>query len=187
GIGGGTLRDLLLGRSVWWTKDPTELVLCMTASLATYFLVTSDAGRRRGLIWADALGLAAFSVVGCHVALHFGSPFVIAVFMGTITATGGGVIRDVLTNTRPMILSGQPYATVALLGSLGYAGMRSWGLPEFSAEAIALAAAFSLRALAIIYDVRMGPPDEFLRWGDGQSDADPQDATPQEKKNARID
>lgn len=115
GIGGGTIRDLLLGRTVWWTQEPAELILCVAAALLTFFWITSDITRRKGIIWSDALGLAAFGVVGCHVALEFGAPFVVAVFMGMVTATGGGVIRDVLTNTQPMILCGELYATAALL------------------------------------------------------------------------
>jgi len=172
GIGGGTLRDLLLGRTVWWTQDPLELILCVAASLATFFFITSDITRRKGLIWADALGLAAFGVVGSHVALEFGAPFVVAVFMGMVTATGGGVIRDVLTNTQPMILSGQLYATAALLGSLSYASLRYLGVPEIAAEPVAFLAAFSLRASAIIFNIRMGPPGEFIRFGKTDDDTD---------------
>ncbi len=172
GIGGGTTRDLLLGRTVWWTQDPAELVLCVTVSLLTFFLITSDINRRKGMIWADALGLAAFGVVGCHVALEFGVPFVVAVFMGMVTATGGGVIRDVLTNTQPMILSGQLYATAALLGSLSYASLRYLGVPEIAAEPVAFLAAFSLRASAIIFNIRMGPPGEFIRFGKTDDDTD---------------
>jgi uncharacterized membrane protein YeiH len=172
GIGGGTLRDLLLGRTVWWTQDPLELILCVAASLATFFFITSDITRRKGMIWADALGLAAFGVVGSHIALEFGAPFVVAVFMGMVTATGGGFIRDVLTNTQPMILSGQLYATAALLGSLSYASLRYLGVPEIAAEPVAFLAAFSLRASAIIFDIRMGPPGEFLRFGKTDDDSD---------------
>jgi len=172
GIGGGTTRDLLLGRTVWWTQDPAELVLCVTVSLLTFFFITSDINRRKGMIWADALGLAAFGVVGCHVALEFGVPFVVAVFMGMVTATGGGVIRDTLTNTQPMILSGQLYATAALLGSLSYASLRYLGVPEIFAEAVAFLAAFSLRASAIIFNIRMGPPGEFVRFGKPDNDSE---------------
>ena len=163
GIGGGTTRDLLLGRTVWWTQDPLELILCVAASLVTFFFIRSDITRRKGMIWSDALGLSVFGVVGCYVALQFGAPFVIAVFMGVVTATGGGVIRDVLTQNRPMIMRGQLYATAALLGSLSYAGMRYLGVHEIAAEVVAFLAAFSLRASAIIFDIRMGPPGEFIR------------------------
>ncbi len=171
GIGGGTTRDLLLGRTVWWTQDPLELILCVTASLVTFFWITSDITRRKGMIWSDALGLAAFGVVGCHIALAFGAPFVIAVFMGMVTATGGGLIRDVLTNTQPMILCGELYATAALVGSLSYAGLSYLSLPEGIAELLAFSAAFSLRASAIIFNIRMGPPGEFIRFGKTDNDS----------------
>ena len=165
GIGGGTIRDLLLGRTVWWTQDPFELILCVIAALVIFFLIRSDITQRKGMIWSDALGLSVFGVVGCYVALQFGAPFVIAVFMGVVTATGGGVIRDVLTQNTPMIMRGQLYATAALLGSLSYAGMRYLGVHEIAAEVVAFLAAFSLRASAIIFDIRMGPPGEFIRIG----------------------
>ena len=168
GIGGGTLRDLLLGRVVWWTQAPFELLLCAGAALATYFLmpgVTDDEARRRGIVWADALGLAAFGVVGCHVALQHGSPFIIAVFMGMVTATGGGVIRDVIANRQPMIVRGELYATAALAGSLAYALLLETGLNPAAAQLLAFGLAFALRAAAIVFGIRMGPPGQFIRIG----------------------
>ena len=165
GIGGGTTRDLLLGRTVWWTQEPFELLLCAGAALVTYFFIKTDISTRKWMIWADAIGLACFAVVGCHVAMAFGVPFVIAVFLGMVTATGGGVIRDTLTQTQPMILCGEVYATAALLGSLGYGILSQTALPAGLAELLSVLAAFSLRALAIIFNIRMGPPGEFLRIG----------------------
>ena len=165
GIGGGTTRDLLLGRTVWWTQNPLELLLCVVAALVTYFFIKSDITRRKGMIWSDTLGLACFGVVGCHVALSVGVPFVIAVFMGMVTATGGGVIRDVLTQTQPMILCGELYATAALVGALSYAGLSRLAMPEGVAELLAFLSAFSLRAAAIIFNIRMGPPGELIRIG----------------------
>ncbi|MHC5062369.1 MAG: trimeric intracellular cation channel family protein [Planctomycetota bacterium] len=169
GIGGGTLRDLLLDRTVWWTMHPEELWLCLAASLATFFVVPGDTARRSLMKWSDALGLGAFCVVGCHIALALNVPLVVAVFMGMLTATGGGVIRDVLTNTRPMILGGELYASAALLGALTYglvAGVE--GATEAIAESAGFGVAFGLRALAIIYGIRLGPPGEFLRIGKGE-------------------
>ena len=165
GIGGGTTRDLLLGRTVWWTQDPTELILCGVASLVTFFFIKRDITRRKGMIWSDTLGLSVFAVVGCHIALQFEAPLIIALFMGMVTATGGGLIRDVITNTQPMILCGQPYATAALLGAASYAGLLYLGVAEITAEVVACLAAFSLRAAAIVFDIRMGPPGEFVRLG----------------------
>jgi uncharacterized membrane protein YeiH len=175
GIGGGTTRDLLMGRTVWWTQEPLELILCITASLVTFFfisdkLITSDITRRKGMIWADTLGLSVFGPVGCYIALQFGAPFFIAVCMGMVTSTGGGLIRDIITNTQPMIMSGQIYATAALLGSLSYASMRYFGVHEIVCEVVACLAAFSLRASAIIFNIRMGPPGEFIRIGNKQEE-----------------
>lgn len=183
GIGGGTTRDLLLGRTVWWTQNPLELVLCASAALLTYlfFSAASALWRRKGVLWADAVGLSVFGVVGCHVALEFGAPFGIAVFMGMVTATGGGVIRDVITNEQPMILRGQVYATAALLGSLAYATLLRLDVGEIPAEAIAVLLAFLLRAAAIVFDIRMGPPNEFVTIGSAHANrakvrTDPSDA-----------
>jgi uncharacterized membrane protein YeiH len=75
------------------------------------------------------------------------------------------VIRDVLTNTRPMILCGELYATAALVGSLSCAGLSRFSLPAGVAELAAFLAAFSLRAAAIVFNIRMGPPGEFIRVG----------------------
>ena len=165
GIGGGTIRDLLLGRTVWWTHDPFELSLCVLVSLLTFFFVKTDISHRKWMVWSDAIGLACFAVVGCHVALSFGAAFPVAVFLGMITATGGGVIRDMMTQTQPMILCGEVYATAALVGSLGYALLAMLPLPGGVAEFLAFMAALSLRAAAIRFDIRMGPPNDFIRIG----------------------
>ena len=92
--------------------------------------------------------------------------------MGMVTATGGGLIRDVITNTTPMIMSGQLYATAALLGSLCYASLRHIGVPEIPSELVACLAAFSLRAAAIVFDIRMGPPGDFIRIGKADDNRD---------------
>ncbi|HKJ29625.1 MAG: trimeric intracellular cation channel family protein [Desulfuromonadales bacterium] len=166
GIGGGTTRDLLLGRTVWWTQNPEELILCFVAALITFFFVRETADQSRWMIWSDALGLASFGLVGCHVALEFGAPFLIAVFMGMVTATGGGVIRDTITNQRPMIMCGQLYATAALTGALVYGVLVHYlGAHEIVAEVAGFGTAFALRAAAIIFDIRMGPPGEFIKIG----------------------
>lgn len=165
GIGGGTVRDLLLGRTVFWTADPTELMLCVAVSVITFFFITGEVLRKRGMIWGDAMGLAAFGVVGCHVALEFGVSWPVALFMGMLTATGGGVIRDTITNTQPMILCGQLYATAALVGAGVYAALYKAALPEGMAELVAFVVALALRAAAIHYDIRMGPPGSFVTVG----------------------
>ncbi|MDJ0809825.1 MAG: trimeric intracellular cation channel family protein [Desulfobacterales bacterium] len=170
GIGGGTIRDLLLDRTVWWTRNPTELILCMTAALITFFFIRKDLSGNRGLIWSDAMGLSAFAVVGSHIAMDKGVPLVVAVFMGALTATGGGVVRDVLTQTRPMITCGELYATAALAGASTYVLLNHFSLVPGFAALIAFLVAFSLRAAAVVFNIRMGPPGEFIRIGKDSGD-----------------
>jgi uncharacterized membrane protein YeiH len=172
GIGGGTVRDLLLGRTVWWTQQPLELILCVVVSLITFFVVPESVARRKWMTWSDALGLAAFAVIGCHVALSVNAPIVVAIFMGMLTATGGGVIRDMLTNEKPMITSGQLYATVALAGAGCYALLHSVETNQTLAAAVAFLLCFLLRAAAIHFNIRMGPPGEFIRIGAIESQVD---------------
>ena len=169
GIGGGTLRDVLLGRTVWWTQQPTELILCVAVSLVTFSFVPNSITRQSWVNWCDAIGLAALSVVGCHIALSAGVPPVVGVFMGVLTATGGGVIRDVLTKTKPMITDGQLYATAALLGATCYAILVHTAVTELIAELLAFLSCLLLRAAAIVFNIRMGPPGEFLRIGPSQT------------------
>jgi uncharacterized membrane protein YeiH len=171
GIGGGTIRDLLLGRPVWWTRSPEELLLCVGACVVTFFFLPGSIARNRWLNWSDALGLASFAVVGTQIALSFGAPFIVAVFMGMVTATGGGVIRDILTNTQPMILCGQLYATAALAGAVVYGIVsKILSMPGPIAESAGFLTALGLRGASIILDIRIGPPGEFLRIGTDESD-----------------
>ncbi len=173
GIGGGTIRDLLLGRTVWWTQSPAELILCVVASVITFIFLPERIARDKWLPWLDALGLASFSVVGCHVALSLRAPFVVAVFMGTVTATGGGVIRDILTNTQPMILCGQLYATAALAGATLYAIFSRFfpGAGAY-AELAGFVTAFGIRGASLLFDIRTGPPGKFLSSGGKQKSAE---------------
>ncbi len=165
GIGGGTLRDLLLGRTVWWTQNPFELLLCVGASLLAYSLLRTPTRSHRSIVWLDALGLSSFAVVGAHVAMVHGVPPVVAMFMGMVTATGGGVIRDVLTGTKPMILSaGELYATAALGGACVYVVSVSVFDEGTLAQFLGIATVMVLRASSILFGFRLGPPDEFLSW-----------------------
>jgi uncharacterized membrane protein YeiH len=166
GIGGGTLRDVLLGRTVWWTSNPQELILCVIASLIAYFFIRNITKDHKSIVWLDAVGLGAFAVVGCHTALATGTSFVVAVFMGMLTATGGGEVRDVLTNTKPMILSaGQLYATAALGGATVYALTIDLRASAIVAQALGFLTVLLVRAASILYGVRTGPPGELLTWG----------------------
>jgi len=163
GIGGGTLRDLLLGRTVWWTNNPDELILCIVVSILAFFFIDLKKNNNRSIVWLDAIGLSSFAVIGCHIALIQGVPFVVAVFMGMITATGGGVIRDVLTKTKPMILSaGQLYATAALGGSFIYALIITLQGSGLLAQVLGFLTVLALRTASIVFGIRSGLTGHLL-------------------------
>lgn len=170
GIGGGTMRDLIIGRPVFWAQDPTEFILIICVAALTFFFINDEILRKRGMVWGDAMGLAAFGVLGCHIALSEGIGWPVAVLMGMVTAIGGGMTRDVITNTQPMILSGQLYATAALVAAGLYCVLESFSFPEGVAEAVAFFVALALRAAAIHFDIRTGPRDAFIRIGGRKSE-----------------
>ncbi|WP_319778728.1 trimeric intracellular cation channel family protein [Maridesulfovibrio sp.] len=165
GLGGGSLRDVLLDRPVWWTREPVELYLCIMATVFTYFCRLEIKDRYKATSWFDALGLSAFAVTGSTVALQAGVPWTIAVFMGVMTAVGGGVIRDVLTGNRPMILCGELYAVAALAGAFVNVGMMKLHVQPEVAMAAGFCSTLTLRGVAVVYDIRLGPPGEFVRVG----------------------
>jgi uncharacterized membrane protein YeiH len=149
GIGGGTLRDVLLDLRVFWIAQPIYVVVCLVAATATFFLAHHLASRTRGLIWLDAVGLIAFAVLGADKALDQGTGPFIAVVMGVISAAFGGIIRDVLGGESPMILRSDIYATAALLAAVAYVGAVSTGVPTPVAASGAFALGFALRSAAI--------------------------------------
>ena len=164
-IGGGSLRDVLLDRPVFWTEAPEQLVISIIAALVTYFVVPTSLARKKWIAWSDAAGLAAFAVQGSLVALEQGVNPVVVVVMGMLTATGGGVVRDLLCGDRPMILSGQLYASTALAGSVVLVVLVETGASNGLAAAIGFLIVLLTRGAALIFNIRMGPPGEFLKIG----------------------
>ena len=149
GIGGGTLRDLLLGNDVFWITQPNYVGLCVALALMVYFVAPRIEYRYRVLLWADAAGLSLFCVLGARVAVEAGYGGTIAIVMGLLSATFGGLIRDVLCNEVPLILRNEIYATAALCGSLVYIVLESLSLPASYAELGGILACFLVRALGL--------------------------------------
>lgn len=151
GIGGGTLRDLLLGLApVFWVHQPVYLWLAGAAALLTFLVAPHLERLLPALLWADAAGLAVFSVMGAQRALEAGAGPVVTVLMGTMTATFGGLIRDVVCNETPLLLRREIYATAAAMGALVLVLGQMLGLPPTLAAAAGLVAAFATRALGIL-------------------------------------
>lgn len=149
GVGGGTLRDILLGEfPVFWVREPAYLVACVAVSVMVFFTAHIPQSRYRLLLWFDALGLSLFAVTGAERALLAGSGPVIAVAMGVVTASFGGVVRDVLGAESPVVLSREVYVTAALLGAVVFVG-GSPLLPREVAIGAGLTAGFVLRGAAL--------------------------------------
>ena len=157
GIGGGTLRDLVLGvRPVFWVTDPTYLwVVFFTVGLSMLGFHYIHRLSRGFLPVADAFGLALFTVIGAHKALLLGSPGVVAVLMGMMTGVAGGMIRDVLAHRVPMVLREEIYATAAIAGGSVYVLLNALTLPTAFAIPAGLLTTLGLRLSAIYWHVSL--------------------------------
>lgn len=150
GIGGGTIRDMLLGNlPVFWVTKPAYLVVCILVSGATFFFAHIPQSRYRMLLWFDAVGLAVFAVTGAEKALHANTAPVVAIAMGVITATFGGIIRDVLGNESSVILRREIYVTAALAGASLFVLLSAYGVGRETALAISALAAALIRFAAL--------------------------------------
>jgi uncharacterized membrane protein YeiH len=131
------------------------VLVCLVVAGLTFLLgprrvaALEEKSRGRVLLWADALGLALFTVIGTQRALAADAPIVSAVALGTITATFGGILRDTLTATTPLVLRQEIYVTAAALGAMVLVACRAFGLDPALAATAGFVAAFGLRALAI--------------------------------------
>jgi uncharacterized membrane protein YeiH len=151
GIGGGTLRDVLLGAPVFWVREPAYLITCVLVSVIAFFTAHIPQSRYRFLLWPDAIGLALFAVTGAEKALHAGATGTVAVAMGVITATVGGIIRDVLGGETPVILSREIYASAALAGAVIFTSVLALDAPRDLALGTGFAAGLLVRAAALHY------------------------------------
>ncbi len=120
-LGGGTIRDLILGRTpIFWISDLTYIYVVIAATFIVYIIRRYLSMPRRTLLFADAFGLAIFSVLGTQIALQQGTPGLVAIIMGMLTGVAGGMIRDLFRDEIPLILQHEIYATAALAGASVY-------------------------------------------------------------------
>lgn len=166
GIGGGTLRDLLLGAPVFWVARPEYLLTCLAAAAAV-FAFGGGPARERVLLWLDALGVAAYAVVGAAKALTLGAPPVSAAVMGVLTAAFGGVIRDVLAGEPSVLLRRELYVTPALAGAAAFVLLQLAGVMTILAGLAGFALAFGVRGGAILFGWAL-PPFRGRTPGDGE-------------------
>ena len=149
GIGGGTFRDLILNIPVFWVGNRDYLLICVAVAVIVFFTAHLVESRYRLLLWLDAIGLAAFSVMGAAKGLAItGSP-TIAIVTGMLTATFGGISRDLLAGEPSVLLKTEIYVTAAVAGAAVYTVADLTLLPDEASALIAFAAAFIVRGGAI--------------------------------------
>jgi len=148
GVGGGTIRDLLIGAPVFWVHDRTVAAICIAAALLMW-LTPERWWRGKGFDLLDAMGLAAYAVFGAAKSLGYGIPPVPAMVMGVVTACAGGIIRDMMAGEPSILMRPELYVTVAAFTSVLYVALSYTPLPPFAAGFIAAGAGFALRAAAI--------------------------------------
>ncbi len=151
GTGGGTLRDVLLGMPVFWVSEPSNLYICLVSALIAFMVQGSVHRIRRIVLWADALGISLFAVLGAAKAVSLGADSLVSTIMGVISATIGSLIRDVILNQEPLLLGPEIYVTATVLGSGLYVLLEDQGLPFGVSILLGIFSAFLLRSGAIIF------------------------------------
>ena len=148
GVGGGTLRDLLIGAPVFWVHTNGTLLICIAAALLVW-LVRRSWFAGHALLWFDAAGLAAYATYGAAKALGYGVAPVPAFGMGVLTACAGGIVRDVLAGEPSILMRPELYVTAAALSAGLFVGLTMLGVQVTLAAFVAALAGFALRGLAI--------------------------------------
>ena len=149
GIGGGTLRDLLLGVPVFWVENEGYLLVCLMIAVVLWFFAHWVERLSKPLRWADAVGIAAYSVMGAAKATSVGDTVLVAVLMGVSTATFGGVLRDTIAGDPSSIVKKDIYVTAAFAGAGGFVTLSSLNVPTLIAAVAGAGLALVLRGGAL--------------------------------------
>ncbi len=155
GLGGGSLRDMLLDRDVFWIRDQVFFIASLASAIAIFITARLVAIPPRFFLVADAAGLATFGVAGTLVSLMVGAPWLVASFMGVMTGTMGGIFRDVLSNEPPVVFQSPLYATVCWGGSLIFIGLIFLNIDVTYAAFIAGTGIFVARLLALRFNISL--------------------------------
>ncbi len=155
GLGGGSLRDTLLDRDVFWIRDQIFFIASLGSALFMFLMARVVVISERFFLIPDAAGLATFAVAGTLVSLTVGAPWLIASFMGVMTGTMGGIFRDILSNTHPVVFQSPLYATVSWAGSLLFIGLLYIDMDVTLAAIITGLSIFFARLIAIYYSISL--------------------------------
>ena len=153
GLGGGSLRDMLLDREVFWIRDQMFFIASLGSAVIIFITARLMVISPRFFLVADAAGLATFGIAGTLVSLMVGAPWLVASFMGVMTGTMGGIFRDVLSNEHPVVFQSPLYATVSWAGSLLFIGLILLEMDVTYAAVLSGLSIFILRLLAIRYNL----------------------------------
>ena len=151
GVGGGTVRDVILDVPVFWVQNPAYVSVCLVTAVVMHVVAPRVESRFRALLWFDAFGLALVTVAGTDKASAVGTPALIAVAMGAVTGSVGGIIRDTLGHVPSVLLGHEIYVTASVLGACTYVGLGGVGIGRPTAMIAAFLVTFVVRGLAIRY------------------------------------
>ena len=149
GVGGGTVRDLILDLPVFWVQNPAHVAACLLTATTMHFVAPLVESRYRTLLWFDAFGLALVTVAGTVKASDVGAPALVAIAMGAVTGVVGGILRDTLGHVPSVLLAQEIYITASVLGACSYVGLNSAGVGRPVAMGAAFLVTFTVRGLAI--------------------------------------
>lgn len=150
GIGGGTLRDVVLGSlPVFWVVDPGYILVCVSVGALVFFTAHLFESRYRLLIWLDAVGLSAYCVMGAAKGLAASGSPTVAIVTGTLTAAAGGILRDIIAGEPSVLLRPEIYVTAGLVGACAFTGATLAGAPVLIASGAGAFAAFAIRGGAL--------------------------------------
>jgi uncharacterized membrane protein YeiH len=149
GVGGGTVRDLILNVPVFWVQDPVYVAACLVTSVVMHFVAPLVESRYKALLWFDAFGLALVTVAGTVKAADAGAPALVAIAMGAVTGIVGGLLRDTLGHVPSVLLGHEIYVTASVLGACTYVGLNNLGVGRPPAMVAGFLITFIVRSLAI--------------------------------------
>lgn len=151
GVGGGTVRDLILDVPVFWVQQHAYLIVCIVTATGVYFTAPLLESRYKVLLWLDAVALSVYAVAGAQKGFQItGSP-VIAILTGAMTGTLGGILRDVLAGETNAVTRKEIYITATVLGAATFVTLRMLGVPVLIDALLGGCVAFAARAGAILF------------------------------------
>ncbi|OOR85531.1 trimeric intracellular cation channel family protein [Moraxella canis] len=152
-IGGGTIRDVMLGRHpLFWMTDLTYVVVITITSILCQMFFHRHQHIDGALKFFDAIGLAAFSVIGLTVALSFDAHPLIAVMMAVLTSIAGGIMRDMICNEIPLVLQKEIYISASIIGSVLYLVLGHLTVADWIKQSLTLTTIFGVRMMALRFD-----------------------------------